>query len=256
MSKIKISPNGGGLTIGKTLKIAGVSAASSLLTGLVSYWKLGETQNSNRVDSVGVNDLTPVTSNLVNPTQETGIIGNCAGFVPGNGNHLDAADHSSLDFSTAFTVQAWIWATSFSGNAGIISKWNYSTDGGWVVSLNLGADQIRVWIADSPTDGGSNTVTSTDASLSTSTWQHLLVRYNAGTVKINLNNTVLSLSTTGTIPSSLLNNTTSLAVGSWPDTLNRHWSGRLDEVALWSRELTDLEATTLYGAGTGLQYPF
>ncbi len=52
------------------------------------------------------------------------------------------------------------------------------------------------------------------------------------------------------------NNGVGFYIGQTANGSDGHWDGKIDEVGLWTREITSAEETTLYNSGDGLQYPF
>lgn len=230
---------------------AGVAGPSSLLTGLVSYWPLGEASGT-RADSVGGNDLTD--NNTV--TQGGGKIGNAADYVAVNSEYLSKSDNASLDFTTAFSFQAWIFGSSLTANACIAAKWAYATDGCWSIQVDGDGTGILIFVADAANDPGNNWRQFESASLTDMAWYHIVVTYAAGEVKLYVNGTEAEAgSSAGVIPVSLRNSGAELRLGSF-EGLGRYWQGREDEAALWSRALTAGEVTTLFNSNSGLAPPF
>lgn len=230
----------------------------SLTTNLVSYWKMDEGSDTDRADSHGSNTLT---SHGV--AVDTGILGNAGAFQAGAGDYLSLATNASVEFTTAFSIQVWAYSdTSFAPSATFASKWLYASAGGWTFSMDGVGSQLRMWVADSPTDSGGNVIDSTGASFGVNTWYHIVAVYDGSQatasdrVKFYINGSPTGTNVlAGTIPSSLQNNSVDFNISYWPG-LNRHWDGRLDEIAIWSRALSGSEVTQLYNGGNALAYPF
>lgn len=89
--------------------------------------------------------------------------------------------------------------------------------------------------------------------MSTGTFYHAVVTYvGSGNAWIlYLNGTTYNAS--GATP-----NTSVAAMAIGKNIVNnvQYFNGSIDEVGIWSRELTSGEVTSLYNAGAGLQYPF
>jgi trimeric autotransporter adhesin len=226
----------------------------ALTDNAVAYWKLEESSGT-RADEIGGHTLTD--NNTV--TGATGKLGNAAQFTAANSEWLSVADHADFAFTTAFSGQAWIYPDSVTGNHEIAGQWNWGSDPGW--SIRLAGAELLCLIAASSGDLGSNYGQTTDASLSTATWYHVVWVYdgsganNAAKLKIYLDGTQKTLSFTGTIPTSLQGPTTDVVLGRFTG-IGNYWSGRQDAVGLWSRALTSTEDTTLYNSGAGLEYPW
>jgi len=225
----------------------------ALTDNLVSYWKLEEASGT-RIDELATNDLTPTAT----PGNAIGKIDNAVALASASSQFLSKVDNASLDFTTAFSWQSWVYLTDFADNNTVSSKWNYQTDGSWATQVR--ADfKIQTFIAATVDDAGVNYGIG-DTIFSTATWYHIVVVYDgtlaaADRLKIYVNGDPETLSITGTIPASLLNSAASLNVGFW-NGLNRYMNGRIDESAVWSRALSSTEVTSLYNGGSGSHYPF
>lgn len=239
---------------------AAAAAPSPLLTGLVSYWKLDEASGQ-RNDSHGTNHLSD--NNTV--TQAAGAkIGNAAQFTRANSEWLSVADNASLAFTNQFSLQAWVWRDSLVLNSGIAAQWTYQTSGSWAFQTDNtgdGADLI-CFIANALDDAGVNWLRF-DSNHVINTWYHLVLVYdgtqsgNTNRLKVYQNGSILSVPTeNGTIAASLQNSTGDFVLSDFGGTLDRYWDGRMDEVALWNRALSEPEVGDLYNGGAGLAYPF
>ena len=223
-------------------------------TDLYAYWAFDTSPGIAEDSHSGNRDLT----NGSGIGTTTGKLNEAANMDAGN-LAFTRADEAAADFTTAFSVSCWI-----RGNGGIavtsviMSKWTYSSQGGWTLAID-GTDDLAFWVADSLTDGGSNNGVTTTASLVGDTWYHVVWVYdgggstNADRAKIYLNNSNMTLTFTGTIASSLQNNTADMVVGRWPG-LDRYWVGRIDECGVWSRALSSGDVSDLYNSGNALAY--
>jgi hypothetical protein len=89
--------------------------ASTLSTGITSYWKLDEASGT-RADSASSNNLTDVNS----VGQATGKIGSAGQFTISGSKYLSIADNASLSTgSTDFTVSVWVYIDAKGGNASL-----------------------------------------------------------------------------------------------------------------------------------------
>lgn len=239
------------------------AAASPLLTGLVSYWKLDEA-GGQRNDSHGTNHLTD--NNTV--TQAAGKIGDAAQFTGANSEYLSVADNASLVWTSAFSASFWIYRDSLSLDVAYISKWNYPTVPEWVIqSAAAGgsntSDDMSIYLATSGVDNGTGCrMDFNNANQSATTWYHIVVIYDgsltgdANRLKVYQNGVQLTLTVgSGAVPASLQNSAAELRLGDFQG-LNRYFTGRIDELGLWTRALTALEVAELYGGGAGKAYPF
>lgn len=235
----------------------GGGGPSSLPTTLRSYYKMDEASG----DALDVHSGNHGVDNGTVGTA-AGKIGTARLFVAANSEFFAAGDSALIDFSTAFTLSAWIYGDNLTANAAIAAKWNFggaADRASWAIQLGAVATNLRVFIADSGTDAGNNFVDFTGG-LTDDTWHHIVVVYDgllaAGLrVALYVNNVAKSPSITGTIAASLPNSTAVLRIGDFQG-LSRFWQGRLDEIGLWGRALTTAEIAELYNAGAGKAYPF
>lgn len=229
----------------------------SLLTGLVAYWSMDEASGTRADSTANGYDLSD--NNTV--ASASGKINNAADFTPGNSEWLNVADNNDFDFSTTFSLQAWINIDNLAIDLGIVTKWDYQTQGSWGYQTDQGNnDEIMMFVADALDDAGDNRGRTTDANLSADTWYHTIWLYDgslaaANRLKCYINNSQKTLNIEGTIPTSLQNSTADVRVGTWGGTLSgRYFDGLIDEVGLWNRVLTTDEISSLYNSGNGLAY--
>ena len=222
---------------------------SSLLSSLVSFWKL-----DNVNDSVGSNTLT----NNSSVTFEAGKVGNAARFTRSGTtsnflSHADNADLSTGDID--FTLCAWVKLATkpgagyapyfFSKNDGTAGNAEYSL--AYVVS----SDNFQFYTG----DGVSQTGVSSVAGVSTGTWYFLVAGHDSvnNRIYISVNGgTAVTMPFTGTIPST----TTAFGIGGRGDVGYDGLDGWMDAVGFWKRLLTAEEISELYNAGNGIEWPF
>jgi len=94
------------------------------------------------------------------------------------------------------------------------------------------------------------------------TWHHFIVTYDGSStlagLKLYVDGTEerdTTGSTVTTMTNSMLGENNEFCLGA-REAGNQPFTGMLDECAVWSRELTAAEVTTLYNSGAGLTYPF
>lgn len=219
----------------------------ALTTNLVNYWKMDEASSATRVDSIGSNNLT--NNGAVNAG--TGIINNGATNWSA-ANFLDAATSANWSFTAAFSVNFWLRSSTWSaGNRAIIVKNGAGAGDGWSIYMQGSGGSLLF-----QRDGIDNYIS--NSSLSTNTWYMYTFTCSgaAGTMHIYRNAVSDFTPVTINSPSS---NTNTLQIGK-----NRGAGAGnpldptavLDELGIWTRELSLSEVTELYNGGVGLQYPF
>lgn len=208
----------------------------SLLTNIVSYWKL----DGNSTDSLGINNGTDtsITYNAGN-----GIIIQGAGFTKA-GSSLIATAFQFTTGTNAKSFSIWIKPT-----ASLLRGWAI---GGGVDSANnafglfLGTDGTGDLVFFG--NGGANDLSIT--TISGGVWSHVVVTYDGTTLTAYVNGSSAA-SALRTLATSAGNTN----IGRRTDN-TASWDGAIDEVGVWSRALTAGEVTQLYNGGVGLQYPF
>jgi hypothetical protein len=211
----------------------------SILTGLVSYWKLDEASGS-RADAHGSSNLTD--NNTVGSA--AGKIGNGALFVAANSEYLSGGP--SIDLASDFTLWGWVQKD----DGGLSGSAYFGTEGG-------------VFLAQSTATGNPTLVfievmafTSSAMTLNAGPYDItalslLVIQWEAATKTATAywnNASGGSSSGSGTLPAAS------------PLTLGKHHGGAygnglLDEVGFSARLLTSDERAAIYNAGAGSTYP-
>ena len=124
---------------------------------------------------------------LTDPTLTTGGVD-----FDGTGDYLSLADSTDWDLGTNFTIEAWIYPTSFANSfSTICSQYASGADNEWYFSVvNNGKLFFRWW------PSGERESTSGDIALNT--WTHVAASCNSGTIQLYINGTA-SGSTTGSV---------------------------------------------------------
>jgi hypothetical protein len=227
---------------------------SSLLSGLVSYWKLDEYSDRSaavtRYDSKGSNHLTEPSS-LVSTV--VGKRGNC--LVLGTATRvLTCADNASISTGDIdFTFSAWLYVNEKTASAQIaLSHWE-SSKRGYRIDWDPTTGKLR-FIVGGGAGSSIGTVTNTNPNLNT--WYHVIAEHDAANNKVRLyvdNGSAEEANTTGAAGDSdqifVVGGEASLALATL-------WKGYVDEVGFWKRLLTADERAALYYGGAGNSYPF
>lgn len=226
---------------------------SSLVYSVAGYFKLDES-SGNAADSVGgVGTLT--NSNV---TYSTGIISNGAVFNSTT-DKLSVASPSIINFARTvpFSIAFWINRSSLTDSAFLLSKQN---QGGTWVGYSIYAQssgRLQFDFYDTST-AGIGVYTTSNFLTSTSTWYHVVLTYSgssaASGVKIYINGDSKALTTALDTLAGTTTNSEPFVIGNRGDTYNAN--GTIDELPVYTRELTASEVSALYNSGAGLTYPF
>lgn len=234
----------------------------SLSTNLVAYWPLSEATGS-RATSVGDRNLT--SNGSVGYAE--GIIGAAASFGSSTSSqYLSHIDHADLDLASSsaasdWSVCAWAYCTSFLNLMQIISKADPSATGGMLVEYGIYVDVFGGVVA-AADYGSAYRTASWDGDLSENEWFFVTAVLNTTGEDSGLTlyaakatDTEISKNTTKYIPVAVANTSGVLSVGSHLGN-QRFMDGRIDEVGLWKRALTDDEVSQLFNSGAGVTHPF
>lgn len=158
-----------------------------------------------------------------------------ASFAGNSTSYIAIPNSAATDITGSFTIEAWINPVNLSGaSKGIISK------GGTLGTSLKYALRIVNGRLSFFTNGAQRLITKTSTLIGVNAWTHITATYNSasGQFKIYLNGNLDSSSTVaGAAP---VTNTDSLFVGI--SGASTPFSGQMDEVRLWNRELTSTEA--------------
>jgi hypothetical protein len=233
-----------------SLRQAGASN-STLLTGLVAYWKMDEASGS-RLDSTANHlDLAVGGSGI---SSVAGIIGNCVSLP--NLAYLSEASSASLQLgSSSFTIGVWAQLSAVLATQVIVSKNDGSTVAGSEYWLGFVAgDNLFEFVVYSGSSTSYTVKASTFGTPAIDTWYYIVATYNssAQTISISVNNGAANV--TSSVTGAINATSTEFDVG----TNAAHTAiikGFVDELACWSRILTGTETTRLYNSGAGVTYP-
>lgn len=212
-----------------------VDTGGTLTTSLISYYKLDD-----ETDFYGSNNLTNVGSAMF----VAGKVGNCVN-LDGSTQYLKNATNYGID-GGSISIAAWVYLaanssdyqafTHASNNTSDIDEWFLYRG----ATTQLEYERLKGGISD---DRFNATVT-----LSTSTWYHIVLTYNGTTLEGWKNG-----ASQGTVASSG-NGSADRGIGLWigADRANATlWNGRIDELGIWSKKLSNTEIADLYNAGNG-----
>lgn len=216
---------------------------SKLTDNLVSYWKLDET-SGNAADSVGSNTLT--NTGVVYNT--SGKINNGAVFVDSENDKLTKSGPATV--SGASSVAGWIYPTALS-DAVTRLFWNSRSPTDYGLDIQIYDSKLRFDIGN-----GSSWLSNTDVTYDfvTNTWYHIVFAFAAtNSVDIYING--VKVNTTAFTGTPLICDANhDIYLGSESSTTG--FDGTIDEVGLWSRQLTQNDVEILYNKGFGRTYPF
>jgi len=221
----------------------------SLLTGLISHFKLDET-SGNAADSHGANTLTQINS----PGSAAGKIGNARTFVSGSTQYFTSAGRVTSGTISQVSASAWIKLTGTQSFPTVCGEWNAGgNQRSWLLTLSSDGTDLRFPHSNNGT--ATLTIETTGLAINDGNWHFVGVCYNAGSALLHVDG--VNYSSTG-LPTSLFSSSSPLvlAAANTSTTPAGLLTGTLDEVSVWSRALTADEFITLWNSGNALAYPW
>ena len=233
------------------------SAKAALIDNLVSYWKLDES-SGNAADSHGSNTLTNT-----GVVFSAGKINNGADFelgdAPGSYDRLTITDasQSGLDITGDIALSAWVKPESEPGNSiqyHIAGKWFTTNSRSYIFRYEKVSGVLYLTFTPSP-DGADAENLRVLVDLGTGTWKHIVMSWKASTKTLTVYVNGASVGTAVGSFNSIFSSTSIFYIGG--ESVGQNiFDGMIDEVGIWSRELTSTEVTSLYNGGSGCQYAF
>ena len=243
--------------VGWRSAVATPSPASTLWTSVFGVWNADNTAN----DAVSTNHGT-----LMNGcTFAAGKIGQA--FTFDGVNDYVALPNNIMKFSNTdnWSISFWIYA-NVTGYSVVIGNNDYSggQGTGWAIrTWTSGSDTSKFsiqfftnWVNGS---GNPLNILQTNGTTSVNTWNHFVITRNSSAQEKIYQNGTLVASQTNSSTKLIYPATSYSCIGA-----NRYQSNieayakagsKIDAMSVWNRELTAEDATNLYSAGAGKQYP-
>jgi hypothetical protein len=209
---------------------------------LIAWWKFDEGSGTIATDSVGDNNGT-----IIGATWTTGQVGGALSF-DGVDDYVDVGDPAdgSLDFGTEnFSISAWVKQSDLGTFGGVFSKTSVTNGLGYGLHIE---DENRFYFR-TGIAGWDKTAVTSNTSISTDTWYHVVGVREDTTLKIYVNGS-LDNSTTGTLRD--VDNTVSAVIGRFYGNFDGHYhNGTIDDVRIYDGALSAEEILQLCKEGFG-----
>lgn len=229
----------------KVIVSGGLATLNEDLTHVYARWHMNESSGSNVPDSSG-NGRNGTTQNMEDGDWVAAKLNNGLQF-DGVNERVDCGTIAGFERTDAFSLECWFNHNDVAGGRDLMGKWDGTS--GYLIYLTA-AKRVGVYIK-GPT--GIIDVASTTTGLH-SAWHHLVITYDGSSEAAGLHMYIDSsdetlVVTTDTLASSILNSSQfQLAdCGSVWDPM----SGILDEVLIWTKELSPAEVSYRYNGGSG-----
>jgi hypothetical protein len=223
---------------------------------LIVHYKLNEASGT-REDSHSNNyDLAP--SNT--PGSAAGKIGDAVQLVRASSQSLSVASNTDLQTGDVnYEISLWVNLTSKPAIMELVGKSGGLSGGNeWTLTYNSTVDRFQFQVYRS--DSTAHAVNADNlGSPSTGTWYYIHAWHDASanTINIQVNNGSVNSTgySAGQEPQAA--NTRAFMLGNRAAGSTRYLDGLLDSLSFWKgRVLSSGERTSMYGAGSGLDYPF
>lgn len=225
------------------LILAAPVSLAALDDGLAGYWKMDSGSGSTAFDDVGGEDGDITGASWTTAKFKSGL------YFDGSGDYVALSDWRVFDGSSSVSVSTWINPSSlsysddghFSNHAQLVGKQGQGSDDNYELAL-LDTGEAGVYV-----DNGNN-IQVTGGSIDTGSWYHVVSTYGDGQLELYVNgDRVASSSASG----SLVSNTHPLEFGGDSGGNygggNYYWyDGKMDEIRIYSRELSSSEVQDLY----------
>ena len=233
-----------------------------IVNGLMAYWNFDDAGGHPYQDqavALGSGDVDDSTHINQGGVQVPGKVG--PGALHLNGGSVTYANYSQdigqapqspNNITTAMSVQAWVRMESTANNQDILCKRHKNNSDGWVLETYNG--DLVWWLNDNNPagTGGWNSVTGTGVVNDyQNEWAHVVLTWASGDkMRMYVNGSAPFESANAPDSAIYLWNDV-FGFGAWAG-VGRYYTGAMDEVAIWNRELTAAEVAALYNNGLGM----
>ena len=213
---------------------AGVEMDSILLKGLVAYYGF----NSNANDSSSFKNNATVTGAAL-VADRFGVERSAYEFN-GTSNYITVPGNTNNDLTANYTISMWVYAPSGLRGGQILGKWGIG--GARNASYGLAINSTGI-LTITNNDGINNYGLVSSRAITLDSWHHLVIKYSGDTLSIFNDNSLLD-SKTGIrrAQASRYN----LDIGWEAYGRYQYFKGKLDDIRLYSRALSDTEISRLY----------
>jgi Concanavalin A-like lectin/glucanases superfamily len=166
--------------------------------------------------------------------------------LDGINDYVELGNPTTLQLTSSMTVSAWINSSAFpSDDAAIVSKRTPSSTVGYQLdtTIDRGPRTIAFKLTNS---SGAQVYRYGATTLQANTWYHVTGVYNSATSELHvyLNGQLDDGALVGTVTATQQNSTANVNIGRRPTTNSFNFNGRIDDVRIYNRALTQPEIQT------------
>jgi len=168
--------------------------------------------------------------------------------LDGVDDYVDCGSTSYLQNLSEFSVSLWAKQTTATSTEDFIGDWNYNSSGNFAIetgTVSGNATKLNFYIRQ--LGGTVRTITTQNYVFTENVWNHIAITFNSGTPNIYVNGTAQGLSVPS-LPTSLAYGNGTINIGRFRG-LGRNFTGGIDEVSVFTSELSQSDITTIYNGG-------
>jgi hypothetical protein len=224
--------------------------------GCLGYWKFQEQSGVLTNHATTTNGFTDGLGSAADGTVDAGIDRTATGkfrvyayeFDNTNAEKVSISDQNGLDITGDITITAWIYPTQ--GGAGgrfLVGKRTSANANYQFYGRETGGDNLYIAYYDNTNSSKMTTTTE----ISRNAWHFVAMTISSNTISMWVDMTAQSVgSNTGL--SARPANSAALTFGTF-DTSTEDYAGRMQDVTIWNRALSEAELTTMYNSGHGMK---
>lgn len=206
--------------------------------------------NFNESSGDATDEVNSLTGTNTSATFSTGKLNNAA-YLGGTA-YFTVTDNAILEPASDISFGGWVYISSTSSFQMVMAKGENAGDtrsyemrcSGTTTNIQV---QLRV-------GAGLYSACTTTTAIGTGVWKHVIYTRTGTTQKIYIDGVSDTLTSVTNNAGNIQYSTDDLWIGQRNGGLR--FNGRLDMIGVWDVELTSVEVTELYNAGTGIEYPF
>lgn len=218
----------------------------------VGRWDFEEGTGTSAGDSSGNNNTGTLSGNAAYKSGKNG-----KGLsLDGSGDYVTVADATSLDLTTAFTIEAWVKPSALGSYQVIVSK-HYGTGNNRSYILYIdSSNNVQVKIDSDGIFGSSYFFTATpNTAFVANNWYHIVAVWNAaGSDAIYINGISHALTTSGTKPATAYSGGADFEIGADENGTGGYFNGKIDNVRVFNYARTSSQAAWDYNRGAPSAY--
>lgn len=215
-------------------------ATPDVTTNLVGWWKLDETSGTTVADSSGNGNSGTMTNMTADAYTRDGALGKALDLTTGT-RYITIANESNFDFSTSFSVSAWVNFTIAYQYSTVLQK-----GGAW--SIEASNSNSLAFKVEGLTNGG---VGNSGQNINDGKWHLVVGTWDSSTNQLRLYVDGENAGWTNGGADNTPNLTNDPLVLGKNTIAGRQWNGSIDDVRVYNRRLSDEDIKYLYESRDG-----